>query len=135
MAGVGKRMRPHTLTTPKPMIPVAGKPIVQRIVEDIAALTKEKINNIGFVIGDYDDEVKAGLLKIAKNIGAKGKTFHQVKAEGPGHAVLCAEELLKGKFQDGSHIQVRKKGDSLEFLEIGRKVVDEDPKGEKIEKV
>ncbi len=46
-----------------------------------------------------------------------------------------AEELLKGKFQDGSHVQVRKKGDSLEFLEIGRKVVDEDPKGEKIEKV
>ena len=35
MAGMGKRMRPHTLTTPKPLIPIAGKPIVQRIVEDI----------------------------------------------------------------------------------------------------
>ena len=37
MAGMGKRMRPHTLTTPKPLIPVAGKPIVQRLVEDLAA--------------------------------------------------------------------------------------------------
>ena len=36
MAGMGKRMRPHTLSIPKPLIPVAGKPIVQRLVEDIA---------------------------------------------------------------------------------------------------
>ena len=32
MAGMGKRMRPHTLTTAKPLIPVAGKAIVQRLV-------------------------------------------------------------------------------------------------------
>ena len=35
MAGMGKRMRPHTLTTAKPLLPIAGKPIVQRLVEDI----------------------------------------------------------------------------------------------------
>mgnify|MGYP003343668928 CR=1 FL=1 len=39
MAGMGKRMRPHTLSIPKPLIPVAGKPIVQHLVEDI---TKRK---------------------------------------------------------------------------------------------
>jgi glucose-1-phosphate thymidylyltransferase len=38
MAGMGKRMRPHTLTIPKPLIPVAGKPIVQWLVEDIINL-------------------------------------------------------------------------------------------------
>ena len=38
-----------------------------------------------------------------------------------------AEELLKGKFQDGSHVQVRKKGDKLEFVEIGRKLIESDP--------
>ena len=45
-----------------------------------------------------------------------------------------AEELLKGKFLDGSHIQVKKKGDSLEFVEIGRKYIGADRAGE-IEKV
>ena len=35
MAGRGSRLRPHTLTVPKPLVPVAGKPIVQRLVEDI----------------------------------------------------------------------------------------------------
>lgn len=47
-----------------------------------------------------------------------------------------AEEILRGKFQDGSHVQVRKKGDKLEFVEIGRsKLIDADTAGEKIEKV
>ena len=43
MAGMGKRMRPHTLTTPKPLLPIAGKPIVQRLVEDIASVCDETI--------------------------------------------------------------------------------------------
>jgi glucose-1-phosphate thymidylyltransferase len=41
MAGMGKRLRPHTLTIPKPLIPIAGKPIIQRLVEDIAQVTPE----------------------------------------------------------------------------------------------
>ena len=44
MAGLGKRMRPHTLTVPKPLIPVAGKPIVQRLVEDIVAVCNQKVD-------------------------------------------------------------------------------------------
>ena len=38
MAGMGKRMRPHTLTTPKPLLKVAGKSIVHWLIEDIAAV-------------------------------------------------------------------------------------------------
>ena len=53
MAGMGKRMRPHTLTVPKPLIPVAGKPIVQRLVEDIAQTTDEKIEEIAFIVGRF----------------------------------------------------------------------------------
>ena len=41
MAGIGKRLRLHTLTVPKPLIPIAGKPIVQRLVEDIVKVCKE----------------------------------------------------------------------------------------------
>lgn len=97
MAGKGKRLRPHTLTTPKPLIPIAGKPIVQRLVEDIAKVTPEPIENIGFVIGDFGEEVEQQLHEIAKNAGAKARLFRQEEAMGTAHAVHCAAEILEGK--------------------------------------
>lgn len=97
MAGAGKRMRPHTLTTPKPLLPVAGKSIVQRLVEGLARMCDEKINEIAFVIGDFGEKVESDLIEIAKNQGAKGKIFYQHEALGTAHAVLCAAEALKGK--------------------------------------
>lgn len=96
MAGMGKRMRPHTLTTPKPLLKVAGKSIVNWLIEDIANVCGEKIDEIGFVIGDFGKETESELLKIAEGVGAQGKIFHQETAEGTGHAILCAKECLKG---------------------------------------
>ena len=46
MAGMGKRLRPHTLTTPKPLIHVAGKPIVQRLVEEIVKVSDQKVAHL-----------------------------------------------------------------------------------------
>ena len=97
MAGAGKRMRPHTLTVPKPLIPVAGKPMVQHLVEDICAMSKEKIEEIGFIIGHFGSEAEKNLLHIAEKMGAKGRIYYQEEALGTAHAVLCAEEMLNGK--------------------------------------
>lgn len=96
MAGRGKRMRPHTLTVPKPLIPVAGKPIVQHLVEDLAGMCNEKIDEIAFVIGDFGKEVEKDLIAVAESLGAKGIICHQEEALGTAHAVLCAAESLKG---------------------------------------
>lgn len=96
MAGMGKRMRPHTLTVPKPLVAVAGKPIVQHLVEDIAAMCTEQIDEVAFIIGDFGAETEARLLEIAASIGAKGKIFYQHEALGTAHAVHCAKECLKG---------------------------------------
>lgn len=96
MAGMGKRMRPHTLLTPKPLIPVGGKPIVQRLVEDIAALCNEPIDEIGFIIGDFGKEVENQLIAIAEKLGAQGKIYYQEEALGTAHAIYCAEPSLKG---------------------------------------
>ena len=52
MAGRGSRLRPHTLTTPKPLIAFTGKSIVKRLVEDIVSICDEKIDEIAFIIGD-----------------------------------------------------------------------------------
>lgn len=97
MAGMGKRMRPHTLTVPKPLIPIAGKPIVQRLVEDIAKVCNEKIDEIAFIVGDFGVEVEAKLLYIAEKVGAKGSIHYQKEALGTAHAILCAQEALDGK--------------------------------------
>src|SRR5580765_3032335 len=97
MAGLGKRMRPHTLTVPKPLIPIAGKPIVQRLVEDIAKVCNEKIDEIAFIVGDFGIEIEAKLLYIAEKVGAKGTIYYQEEALGTAHAILCAKEALNGK--------------------------------------
>jgi glucose-1-phosphate thymidylyltransferase len=96
MAGMGKRMRPHTLTIPKPLVPVAGKPIVQHLVEDLAAMCQEKIDEVAFVIGEFGPETEQQLLDIAAGIGAKGRIFYQLEALGTAHAVHCAKECLRG---------------------------------------
>ena len=96
MAGMGKRMRPHTLTVPKPLLPIAGKPIVHRLVEDIAAVCGKQVDNIGFVVGHFGEEVEKNLLSIAASVGAKGHIFYQEEALGTAHAVLCAKDILQG---------------------------------------
>jgi glucose-1-phosphate thymidylyltransferase len=96
MAGRGSRLRPHTLTVPKPLVPVGGKPIVYRLVEDIAQVCHEKINEIAFVIGDFGDDVERELLEVAESLGAKGSIHYQDKPLGTAHAVLCAGEKLVG---------------------------------------
>jgi glucose-1-phosphate thymidylyltransferase len=97
MAGMGKRMRPHTLTTPKPLLPIAGKSIVQRLVEDIAQVCSEKVDEVVFIIGRFGKETEDNLLKIATDLGAKGSIFYQDEALGTAHAILCAKETLEGK--------------------------------------
>jgi glucose-1-phosphate thymidylyltransferase len=97
MAGMGKRMRPHTLTVPKPLIPIAGKPIVQRLVEEIAKVSNESIDEIAFIIGDFGKEVENQLKDIAKNIGAKSSIYYQEQALGTAHAIHCAADSLQGK--------------------------------------
>ena len=98
MAGMGKRMRPHTLKVPKPLIPVAGKPIVQRLVEDIAGVCEEKIEEIAFIIGPtFGEEVEKMLISVAEGLGAKGTICYQEEALGTAHAIMCAEAALDGR--------------------------------------
>ena len=97
MAGMGKRMRPHTLTTAKPLLPIAGKPIVQRLVEDILATSNEKVEEIVFIISPaFGKDVEAHLCKVAADLGAKGKICYQETPLGTAHAILCAGDALTG---------------------------------------
>jgi glucose-1-phosphate thymidylyltransferase len=100
MAGIGSRLRPHTLTIPKPLTVIAGKPIVQRLVEDITSVVNQKIEEIAFIIGPvakgFPTDTSEKLIKIAEELGAKGSVYVQEEALGTAHAIYCAKESLNG---------------------------------------
>ena len=99
MAGRGSRLRPHTLTVPKPLIPVAGKPIVHRLVCDIAKVLGEPIEEVAFILGDpafFGDDVVESLMELAYELGAKGSIYRQDEPLGTGHAIMSAKESLSG---------------------------------------
>ncbi|CAM1345757.1 sugar phosphate nucleotidyltransferase [Tenacibaculum crassostreae] len=100
MAGIGSRLRPHTLTTPKPLTVIAGKPIVQRLVEDITSVVNQPIEEIAFIIGPaakgFPADTEDKLIKIAESLGAKGSVYVQEEALGTAHAIYCAKESLGG---------------------------------------
>jgi glucose-1-phosphate thymidylyltransferase len=96
MAGKGKRMRPHTLTTPKPFMPIAGKPIVARLVEERRVAYTMPIHKIGFVVSELEEATQAQLTQLAQSVGAQAQFYWQHGAQGTAHAVLCAEALLHG---------------------------------------
>ena len=96
MAGRGSRLRPHTLITPKPLVCVAGKPIVQHLVEEIVNVCNEKVEEIAFIIGNFGKEIEENLCNIALKLGAKPKIYYQMEPLGTAHAILCAKNSLKG---------------------------------------
>ncbi len=99
MAGRGSRLRPHSLTVTKPLIPVAGQPIVHRLVKDIAKVLKQPIEEVAFVLGDpawFGDDVVNSLKKLANDLGAKASIYRQDQPLGTGHAIMSAEPSLSG---------------------------------------
>lgn len=97
MAGMGKRMRPHTHTTAKPLLPIAGKPIVQRLVEDLAAVAGQHVEEVAFIVHPgFGKQVEDELVGIAKAIGSTGSIHYQTEALGTAHAILCAQSALHG---------------------------------------
>lgn len=92
VAGVGKRLRPHTHTNPKPLLDVAGKPMIYFIVDQII---KEKIANEFVIITGYMGEKIQKYLD--KTFAGKAK-FHYVEQKDPkglGHAIHHAKPFFK----------------------------------------
>lgn len=97
MAGMGKRMRPHTLVTPKPLLRIAGKSIVERIVEELKDSSGRKFDEIHFVIGNFGEEVERSLINISRKVGAEPFIHYQDCALGTAHAISCAAAGLQGE--------------------------------------
>lgn len=96
MAGMGKRMRPHTLTIPKPLIKIAGKPIVQRLVEMLAQSSNQPIEEIAFIVGKFDEATLTMLKEVSDRLDIPASFYQQSEPLGTAHAIYCAQEALKG---------------------------------------
>jgi glucose-1-phosphate thymidylyltransferase len=98
MAGWGTRLRPHSLTIPKPMLPIAGKPIVQRLVEDLISTIPDKVENVVFIIRrDFGTAIENRIKQIGESLGVVYHIAYQEEALGTAHAVLCAQDFLREK--------------------------------------
>lgn len=98
MAGRGTRVRPHSHVTPKPLLPVCGKSMVERIVDTFSAVLPRPITEGIFVLGpDFGPEVRKSLTDICERHDARAHFAVQDVALGTAHAVGCAGEHLEGE--------------------------------------
>jgi len=98
MAGRGTRVRPHSHTTPKPLLPVAGTMIVERIVETFARTLDRTITEIVYILGpDFGQNIKDTLKEMSERHDATATFKVQETALGTAHAVACAGDSLNGE--------------------------------------
>ncbi len=90
VAGSGTRLRPFSYTRPKHMIPLAGKPMLHHLLENIK---KAGIDEIILVVGYKGDYVKS-YFGDGKKFGLKIDYCTQEKQKGTGHAFLQAQQLV-----------------------------------------
>ncbi|MDX2287055.1 MAG: sugar phosphate nucleotidyltransferase [Bacteroidia bacterium] len=92
VAGIGAQLRPHTHTQPKPLIPVAGKPILGHIIEN---LIQAGVTDQVFVVGYLREKIEAFVrARYAQEI--RMEFVVQEPRRGLGHAIWVAREQLRG---------------------------------------
>ncbi len=98
MAGRGTRVRPHSHTVPKPLLPVAGTMIIERLVETFMRTLDRDITEIVYILGpDFGRQIKADLKEMSTRHNVKATFRVQEVALGTAHAVDCAHEDLDGE--------------------------------------
>lgn len=91
VAGAGTRLRPLTYTQPKPLIPVAGKPIISFIIDQ---LLEVGVKEFVFIIGYLGEKIKLYVEEQYPDL--EMEFVSQKQREGSGHAIWTARKALKG---------------------------------------
>ncbi len=92
LAGFGKRLRPHTFTKPKPLINVAGKPVLGHVLDMFEKL--ECVEEIIFIVGHLGDQIADYVSTAYPHIRAR--YFEQKELNGQSTAIYLAREHLTG---------------------------------------
>ncbi len=89
LAGKGTRLRPHTHHTPKPLLKVAGKPVLAYILDDLLALGVEEVV---FIVGHLRESVEAWIE--SEYPGLRGHYVLQEVQDGTAGAIALAEPYV-----------------------------------------
>jgi glucose-1-phosphate thymidylyltransferase len=90
LAGFGTRLRPHTYTKPKPLINVAGKPVLGHLLDKLSGLN---IEEIVFIVGYLGDQIET---YVSANYDFKSHYVEQKELLGQAHAIYLAKDLVDG---------------------------------------
>ncbi len=90
MAGLGTRMRPHTFSRPKPLINVAGQPMLKYLIDAFEGLD---VDEYIFIVGYLGEQIEAF---IRKNYDFKARFVVQEELIGQAHAIYLARDYLEG---------------------------------------
>ncbi len=89
-AGLGTRLRPHTWSKPKPLVSVAGKPVLSHILDSIVPLQPERVTFVTGYLGDQIREHVEGQYAFTASF------VHQREMKGQAHAILLARNIVHG---------------------------------------
>lgn len=92
LAGFGKRLRPHTFTKPKPLINVAGKPVLGHVLDMFESL--DNVEEIIFIVGHLGEQIEEYVAKEYPHV--KSRYFEQKELNGQSTAIYLARDYLQG---------------------------------------
>jgi glucose-1-phosphate thymidylyltransferase len=94
MAGLGTRLRPHTWSKPKQLVTVAGKPVLDHVLDTLSSLAEpeniELINIVGYLAGQIQDHMQRNYPNLRSHFVC------QDDPHGQSHAIYLAREYLHG---------------------------------------
>lgn len=90
LAGFGTRLRPHTWSRPKPLMNVAGKPVLGHILDKFEEVD---VQEVVFIIGWLGDQIRE---YVQTNYDFEAHYVLQEELKGQAHAIYLAQEYLEG---------------------------------------
>lgn len=92
MAGLGTRLRPHTWSKPKPLVSVAGKPVLGHVMDMLASLPS--IEEAVFIVGYLGEQIRAYMETAYPHLRARYVVQEEMR--GQSHAIWLARQGLTG---------------------------------------
>ncbi len=92
MAGLGTRLRPHTWSKPKPLVSVAGQPVLGHVLQMFESLAS--VEEVVFIVGYLGDQIKSYMEE--RYPGIKTSYVVQEEMKGQSHALWLARDHLEG---------------------------------------